>query len=124
MNIHSINIRKLITAMTLALILVVSMPAMAQTQIVINAIETAPANIILPANTSGMMTFRPCADECDKDYKRVQLSAATTFSVNGKAVKFDEFRRNFATIKRAATSYALVTYEVDTNRLISIRLAG
>ncbi|MCH7538504.1 MAG: hypothetical protein IID57_11685 [Proteobacteria bacterium] len=118
------NMHKLIMAMTLALTLVVSMPAMAQTQIVINAIETSPANIILPANTSGMMTFRPCAEECEKDYKRVQLSAATTFSVNGKAVKFDEFRRNFAIIKRAATSYALVTYEVDTNRLISIRLAG
>ena len=118
------NMHKLIMAMTLALTLVVSMPAMAQTQIVINAIETSPANIILPANTSGMMTFRPCAEECEKDYKRVQLSATTTFSVNGKAVKFDEFRRKFAIIKRAATSYALVTYEVKTNKLISIHLAG
>jgi hypothetical protein len=110
----------------MAMILVVSIPAMAQTQnvVLIDAIETSPANIILPANTSGMMTFRPCADECDKDYKRVQLSAGTKFSVNGKAVKFDEFRRNFAIIKRAATSYALVTYEVETNRLISIQLAG
>ena len=131
MNIHSINIRsintrKLIMALTLAMTLVISTPAMAQTQIVtvIDAIETSPANIILPANTSGMMTFRPCAVECEKDYKRVQLSAGTTFSVNGKAVKFDEFRRKFAIIKRAATSYALVTYEVKTNRLISIQLAG
>ena len=131
MNIHSINIRsintrKLIMALTLAMTLVISTPAMAQTQIVtvIDAIETSPANIILPANTSGMMTFRPCAEECKKDYKRVQLSAGTTFSVNGKAVKFDEFRRSFAIIKRAATSYALVTYEVETNKLISIHLAG
>ena len=122
------TIRNLITAMVLAMVLAVSMPAMAQTQkqivTVINAIETSPANIILPANTSGMMTFRPCASTCEKDYKRVQLSAGTKFSVNGKAVKFDEFRRNFAIIKRAASSYALVTYEVETNRLISIRLAG
>ena len=112
--------------MALATIFVVAMPAMAQMQnvVLIDAIETSPANIILPANTSGMMTFRPCAGECDKDYKRVQLSAGTTFSVNGKAVKFDEFRRNFAIIKRAAESYALVTYEVETNRLISIQLAG
>ncbi len=120
------TIRKFITAMVMTMVLVVSMPAMAERQIVtvIDAIETSPANIILPANTSGMMTFRPCAGKCEKDYKRVQLTAGTTFSVNGKAVKFDEFRRNFAIIKRAATSYALVTYEVETNRLISIRLAG
>ncbi len=126
MNIRSTNIRKLIMAMTLAMTLVVSTPAMAQTQIVtvIDAIETSPANIILPADTSGMMTFRPCASKCEKDYKRVQLSAGTTFSVNGKAVKFDEFRRSFAIIKRAAMSYALVTYDVKTNRLISIQLAG
>ena len=120
------TIRQFMTAMVLAMVLVVSVPAMAERQIVtvINAIETSPANIILPANTSGMMTFRPCASKCEKDYKRVQLSAGTKFSVNGKAVKFDEFRRNFAIIKRAASSYALVTYEVETNRLISIRLAG
>ena len=120
MNIRSINIRTLI----IAIALVVSMPAAAQMVTLINAIETSPANIILPANTSGMMTFRPCSEECEKDYIRVQLSAGTTFSVNGKAVKFDEFRRNFAIIKRAAESYALVTYEVETNRLISIQLAG
>lgn len=119
-NIRSMNIRKLI----IAIVLVVSMPAAAQMVTLINAIETSPANIILPANTSGMVTFRPCADECDKDYKRVRLSPGTKFSVNGKTVKFEEFRRNFAIIKRAATSYALVTYEVDTNRLISIHLAG
>jgi hypothetical protein len=110
--------------MTLAMILVVSVPAMAQLVTLINAVETSPANIILPANTSGSMTFRPCADECDKDYKRVNLSPSTKFSVNGKAVKYDEFRRNFAIIKRAETSYALVTYEVETNTLISIELAG
>lgn len=120
MNMHSMNIRKLI----IAIVLVVSMPAAAQMVTLINAIETSPANIILPANTSGMMTFRPCAEECEKDYIRVQLSAGTTFSVNGKAVKFEEFRRNFAIIKRAAESYALVSYDTDTNTVISIQLAG
>ncbi len=120
----TMNMHKLIMAMTLAMILIVSMPTMAQTQIVINAIETSPANIILPANTSGWVTFRPCAEECDKDYKRVKLSPRTTFSVNGKTVKFEEFRRNFAIIKRAETSYALVSYDTDTNTVISIQLAG
>ena len=120
MNIRSINIRKLI----IAIALVVSMPAAAQLVTLVNAIETSPANIILPASTSGMVTFRPCADECDEDYKRVKLSSRTTFSVNGKTVKFDEFRRNFATIKRAETSYALVSYDTDTNTVISIQLAG
>ena len=34
-------------------------PAIAQLETVINSVETAPANIILPASNNGMMTFRP-----------------------------------------------------------------
>lgn len=97
--------------------------AVAQIKTLIDAIETAPANIILPGNTSGMMTFRPCSDQCDKDYKRVSLTAETRFSVDGKAVKFDDFRRDFAIIKRAESSYALVSYDTETNTVISIQLA-
>lgn len=106
------------------MVLLVGQPALAQIVTLIDAIEVSPENIILPATTNGMMTFLPCADECDKDYKRVRLTAGTTFSVNGKAVKFDEFRREFAIIKRAETSYALVSYETGTNIVISIQLAG
>lgn len=104
--------------------LVFSQSAYAQIETLINAVETAPANIILPGDTDGMMTFRPCDGDCDVDYIRVRLSANTTFSVNGKNVKFADFRREFATIKRDARSYALVTYETETNTATSIQIAN
>ncbi len=110
------------TLMT-ALVLLAFQPAVAQLKTLMNAIETSPANIILPGNTNGMVTFRPCDDQCDEDYKRVSLNANTRFAVDGKAVKFDEFRREFATIKRAESSYALVSYNTETNTVISIQLA-
>lgn len=107
----------------LAALLLLAQPSIAQIVTKVNAVETAPANIILPANTSGMMTFRPCDGECDDDYKRVSLSSATTFTVNGKAVKFEDFRKEFAIIKRRPSSYALVSYDVATNTVTSIQLA-
>lgn len=107
----------------IAAILFFGQPAMAQIETKMDAIETAPANIILPSNTDGMMTFRPCDGNCDVDYKRVSLSAATKFTVNGKAVKFEDFRRDFAIIKRRPTSYALVSYDTATNTVTSIQLA-
>lgn len=113
------TVRKLL----IALILIASQPALAQLKTLMNAVETSPSNIILPGNTNGMVTFRPCDDQCDEEYERVSLNANTRFIVDGRAVKFDEFRREFATIKRAATSYALVSYDTETNTVISIQLA-
>ena len=112
-----------VRTLLIATILMASQSAVAQIKTLINAIETAPANIILPGNTNGMMTFRPCSEQCDEDYKRVSLNAETRFSVDGKAVKYDDFRRDFAIIKRAESSYALVSYDTETNTVISIQLA-
>lgn len=101
----------------------VAQPASAQIATAVAAVEASPANIILPGDTDGMITFRPCDGDCDEDYVRVRLSAGTKFTVNGKAVKFADFRREFATIKRNPESYALVTYETKTNTVTSIEIA-
>jgi len=112
-----------VRAIFIATLLMLSHLAFAQIVTEINAVETAPANIILPGDTDGMMTFRPCDSDCDKDYIRVRFSANTKFSVNGQNKKFADFRREFATIKRDARSYALVTYETETNTVTSIEIA-
>lgn len=112
-----------VRAILITAILMVSQLASAQIVTMINAIEASPANIILPGGTDGMMTFRPCDGECKEDYIRVRLSANTKFTVDGKAVKYTDFRRELATIKRIETSYALVTYETETNTVTSIQIA-
>ena len=98
-------------------------PAAAQLKTVINAVETAPSNIILPQSSSGMMTFRPCADECDKDHERVRVTPETKFSIDGSRVKWEDFRKQFTTIRQSDSSYALVSYETDTNVLISLEVS-
>ena len=80
--------------------LAVAQPAIAEFETLINAVETAPANIIIPASNNGMMTFRPCADECDRDYERVRVTPETKFSVDGARVKWEDFSKVFPAIRQ------------------------
>ncbi len=103
----------------IATLLLLGAPAFA----LIDAIELTPDNIILPATGSGTMTFRPCTGECDKDHMRARLTAETRFLVDGRAVQFDEFRRDHATLRRSKDSYALVSYETETNTVTKIEIS-
>lgn len=100
-------------------------PALAEFELVtlINAVETSPANIILPATTNGMMTYRPCSEECDEEYERARLTESTSFSVEGKAVKFEDFRQVYAEIKNLEGSYALVSVDTKLGTVTNINLA-
>jgi len=100
-------------------------PALAEFEIVtlVNSVETAPANIILPASVNGMVSFRPCADKCDEKYERARLTADTNFTVEGKSVKYEELRKVHAEIRSAADSYALISVDVARITVTSIDLA-
>ena len=103
----------------IATLFLLSAPAFA----LIDAIEVTPDNIILPATINGMVTFQPCVGECDKDHKRARLTANTSFVVDGRAVKFDEFRRNHAAMRRSEDSYGLVSYETETITVTKIEIS-
>ena len=98
-------------------------PAIAQIETVINAVETAPANIILPASNNGMMTFRPCDGECDKDHVRIRVTPNSEFSVNGSGVKWEDFRKMFSTVRQSDSGYALVSYDTKNKVLISLEVS-
>ena len=100
-------------------------PAAAQLSTRMNAVETSPRFIILPVNAHGMMTFQACSTICeDVPHQRVQLTPDTRFTVNGKAVKFAEFRSRFATIRRKDASFALVSYYTASNAVKQLDIAG
>jgi hypothetical protein len=103
----------------IATLFLLSAPAFA----LIDAIEVSPDNIILPATINGMVTFQPCVGECDEDHKRARLTANTRFVVDGRAVKFDEFRRNHAALRRSEESYALVSYDTETITVTTIEIS-
>jgi len=109
------TIRKIL----IAAILLLCQPAFA----LVDAVETSPDDIILPATVNGTMTFKPCAGDCDAKHQRARLTAETIYTLNGRAVKFEDFRREFATIKLSDKSYALVSYDTETNTVTKIDIS-
>lgn len=114
------TIRKtlILTALFLSQIAIAQRPM----ETLINAVETAPSNINLPASESGTLFFKPCADVCDKDFERLTLAPTTLYRVNGSAVKFEDFRKSFALVGR--DGYALVSYDTKTKMVTSIEISG
>ena len=98
-------------------------PALAEITTLIDAVETAPLNIILPASSNGMMTFRPCDGECDREHIRLRVSPDAKFSVDGSSVKWDDFRKEFPAIRQSESGYALVSYDTKNNVLISLEVS-
>ena len=115
------------TRKTLAalLLLAAGQTAMANWQIVtlIDAVELSPSNMIMPASTNGLMTYRPCAGECDADYERALLTPNTVYSVKGKVVKFVDFQNEFAKARSSSDGYALLSVEVKTKTVTSIDIS-
>jgi len=120
------KIRILARILTVVAALAVAPIAAADLEIVtqVRAIELSPSNMILPGTTNGMMTYRPCAGECDKDYKRARLTDATRFSIAGKPVKYADFLKRLALIKNGAESYALISVDLNTKTVTGINIKG
>ena len=111
--------------MTIRKILIVALLVLCQPAFaLVNAVESAPDSIILPATINGMVSFKPwCSGECDDKYKRARLTANTKFVLDGQALKYDAFRRGYAAMRAGKDSYALVVYEKDTNTVIEIEIS-
>jgi len=127
MNIRNMKIRGLALVATLALNIGAASAAPAELVTQVEAIELSPASIILPGSVNGMVTFRVCesADaDCDKEYSRARLTPETRFIVGAKAVRFEDFRQDFANIRSSKNGYALVSVETKSNTITSIQIQG
>ena len=92
----------------------------------LNAVETLPDSIILPSTVNGMVSFKAwCDDECNDQIhnKRARLTPKTKFRMDGRAVKFEHFRREYAAMRTGEDSYALVSFDTETNTVIEIEIS-
>ncbi len=90
-----------------------------------HAVETLPDSIILPTTVNGTVTFKEwcTSNKCNDNHMRARLTPNTTFKLDGKALKFQEFRRGYAAMRAGDDSYALVVYETDTNTVTTIEIS-
>lgn len=98
--------------------------ANAQLVTLVDAIELSPDNMILPGSQNGMVSFRPCAGDCEAEHQRARLTAETRFYVNDTAVKYPDFRQHYGVIRGSKDGYALISVDTQTQTIESIRIQG
>jgi len=113
------NLRKIF------LIAVLGLSGLANADIVtvINAVETATSNVSVPTAPNGRLMFRPCDSKCDEKFIAVRLTPQTKYAVNGQAVNFLDFRKEFFNQRGKGDGYALVSYETETSTATSVRIS-
>ena len=83
------------------------------------AYEVDSKDFVAPVTTNGGATFKPCSD-CDR--QTVRVAAGTRYSINGRAVRLEEFRKAAAQVRgREGVSITVLHHlESDTIELIDI----
>ncbi|MBT8080582.1 MAG: hypothetical protein KJO31_18520 [Gammaproteobacteria bacterium] len=104
----------------LALLLALPMPLLAEIITVVEAVETAAANLNVPPGPNGRLSFRACGANCDEDLTVVRLTPATTYTVRGQALDFKDFRKEFYNLRPGNSAYALVTYDTERDTVVSV----
>ena len=104
----------------LALLLGFCLPAAANFEVVSKAHEVSLADLRLPGNANGTLSFRPCAT-CD--YETVRVTAATVYEANKRAVELEDFRTALGNIRnrREVTVTVLHHLESDTIKAVRVR---
>ena len=101
--------------------LCISTSALADIRTLVNAVETDPLFLNVPTTFNSRLSFKPCED-CD--YVSARLTPATTYSLDGAAMEFADFRRGFSSRGHRSDGYALVLIDTETNTVQSIEVAN
>ena len=106
----------------IAALLLTAAPALAEFVLVVDAVETQANSLVLPSSVNGSMEFKGLCgrDDCAHANKRARLTASTTFFIDDKAVRFDDFKERYATLKLGKDSFALVAYNLQKNTVTRV----
>ncbi len=107
-----------------ALLLSLTLPAMAEITTLIAAVETSASNITVPPGPSGRLTFKVCEVDCkDAEVITVRLTPATIYEVRGETMEVIDFRREFYNLRRGSDVYTLVSYDTEKDTVTSVLIA-
>lgn len=116
------SIRKSIAVTLCGLALLLAAPAMATLgPVVSQAYEVALSDFRAPGTANGTVSFKEC-DECDS--RTIRVTGNTRYAINGKSVRFEEFRKAVAAAHNRDKVAVTVLHhlESDTVEFINVSL--
>ncbi len=96
-----------------------SFAALADSYIVHQAYEIAVAELRLPGNENGTVSFRDCK-KCA--VQTIQVTPDTRYVLNGRTVSLPAFRRAVATISNQRQNIATVIHYLESDSIVEIQV--
>ena len=112
------KIRKLL-AITLICV-AFSASAYGQGEIVSKAYELALSNFRAPTTTNSGVAFKQC-DDCKQ--QRVRVTGATSYSINGKHVRLEDFRKAVTQADDRDEKTVIVLHHLESDTVVSINVS-
>jgi hypothetical protein len=111
------NIKKLL-AITVAC---VGFAASAQGEVVSQAYELMLSQFTAPTTANSGIAFKEC-DDCE--IQRMRVTAATSYSINGKSVRLDDFRLAVAQVRDRDEASVTVLRHLESNTVLAISVSN
>lgn len=107
------NIKTLITVTLICFCL----SAAAEDRIISLAYEVTLSNFSAPTTANSSIAFKEC-DECEQ--KRVRVTDATSYSINGKAVRLEDFRKSVGQVRDRDDHLVIVLHHLESDTIKSL----
>ncbi|MDX2410619.1 MAG: hypothetical protein QNK34_01565 [Woeseiaceae bacterium] len=105
---------------TLFAITLLSISFAAAGQVVSQAYEVAIGNFRAPVSQNGVAVFKEC-DDCES--RLVRVTPATRYSINGKSVQFDDFRKTVGPAGSRRRGDVIVLHHLESDTIESITVS-
>jgi len=100
-----------------ALLLCLSVPALAQFKTIAEAYEVQIGDVRLPQNDIGTIAFKRCGD-CDYETRRI--NRGTVWEFNGERMSLEKFRRALARVDRSDNIPVQVLHHLESNQVTKV----
>ncbi|MDH4125347.1 MAG: hypothetical protein OEW64_08930 [Gammaproteobacteria bacterium] len=97
-----------------------SFAASAQAEVVSQAYELTMEQFTAPTTANASISFREC-DDCE--ILRMRVSDATSYTVNSKQVRLEEFRLAVAQLRGSERASVTVLHHLESNTVQSISVS-
>ncbi len=108
---------KTMTTAFISLLLVMSATAMAQDYAPTRTYEVLVQSVRLPSSPSGTITVKEC-DDCD--YETYRVTERTVYSVDGKPVRLDDFRKVIESLELSSGHVVNVRRSLQSNTIVKV----
>lgn len=109
-----------IKTLLIATLFCLSLSAAADFRVTEQAYEIPLSEFLAPTTANGAVAFKECAD-CTR--MRVRVTSDTRYSVNGRAVRLDDFRKAVLQVDNREKTPVTVLHHLESDTIVALSVS-